>query len=147
MSESTSKSKAKKFFRRLIGIIVLVFIAVMLFLYYATLSDGSRSGVIVKISKRGAIFKTYEGQMDLGSFGAVKADNQLSQTFEFSVQKNDDEVYRQLEEVSLTGERVQIRYKEKYAVLPWRAETTYFVYEVVRSGSAAPSEQKKDFLE
>lgn len=147
MAESSVKSGAKKFFRRLIAIIVLVFIAVVLFVYYANISEGSRSGVIVKISKRGAIFKTYEGQMDLGSFGAVKADNQFSQTFEFSVEKDDDEVYKTLEEASLSGERVQIRYKEKYATLPWRAETTYFVYEVVRTKNAQPEEQNSNPIE
>jgi hypothetical protein len=142
MAESSGKSRAKKFFRRLIAIIVLLFIGVMLFIYYANISEGTRSGVIVKISKRGAIFKTYEGQMDLGSFGAVKDANQLSQTFNFSVEKGHDELIEELEQVSLSGERVQIRYKEKYAVLPWRAETTYFVYDIVRAENPKP--QQKD---
>lgn len=142
MAESSGKSRAKKFFRRLIAIVVLLFIGVMLFIYYANISEGTRSGVIVKISRRGAIFKTYEGQMDLGSFGAVKDANQLSQTFNFSVEKGKDELIKELEQVSLSGERVQIRYKEKYAVLPWRAETTYFVYDIVRSKNPKP--QQKD---
>lgn len=142
MADSSGKSRAKKFFRRLIAIVVLLFIGVMLFIYYANISEGTRSGVIVKISKRGAIFKTYEGQMDLGSFGAVKDANQLSQTFNFSVEKGKDELIDELEQVSLSGERVQIRYKEKYAVLPWRAETTYFVYDIVRAENPKP--QQKD---
>lgn len=138
MAESNVKSKAKKFFRRLIAIIVLIFIAVILFIYYANISEGTRSGVIVKVSKKGAIFKTIEGQMDLGSFGAVQDQNQLSQTFNFSVEKGRDDLIEELEEVSLSGERVQIRYKEKYAVLPWRAETTYFVYDIVRAKNPQP---------
>jgi len=141
MTESSGKSRAKKFFRRLIAIVVLLFIGVMLFIYYANISEGTRSGVIVKISKRGAIFKTYEGQMDLGSFGAVQDANQLSQTFNFSVEKGKDNLIEELEQVSLSGERVQIRYKEKYAVLPWRAETTYFVYDIVRAEKPNPSQK------
>ena len=143
MTESTSKSRAKKFFRRLIALIVFIFIGVMLFIYYANISEGTRSGVIVKISKRGAIFKTYEGQMDLGSFGAVQDANQLSQTFNFSVEKGKDELIEELEAVSLSGERVQIRYKEKYAVLPWRAETTYFVYDIKRAENPKPAKKDK----
>jgi hypothetical protein len=141
---SDAKQSAKKFFRKLIAIIVVLFIGVMLFIYYANISEGTRAGMVVKISKRGAIFKTYEGQLDLGSFGAVNDQNQLSQIFKFSVEKGNDEIYRKLEEASLSGERVQVRYKEKYAVLPWRAETTYFVYEVIESGK---KQQKKELLE
>ncbi len=147
MSEpKTAKQKAKSFFRKILAIAILIFIGVVLFLYYANISDGTRAGVVVKISKRGAIFKTLEGQLDIGSFGAVQDKNQLSQTFNFSVEKGDEHIYKELEEASLTGERIQIRYKEKYAVLPWRAETTYFVYEVVRSDNPSkPDISNRDF--
>lgn len=104
----------------------------MFFLYYGTYSTGQRAGSILEISKRGALFKTYEGQMDVLNFGAIKSDNQLSQTFEFSVPKNRPELIHKLEEVSLTGERVQLRFEQKYAVLPWRGETKYFVTSVKR---------------
>lgn len=89
--------------------------------------------MVLKVSNKGAIFKTYEGQLDLLSFGAVKSDNQLSQTFEFSIEKDNTKLIEQLEEVALSGERVRLRYDEKYVVLPWRGDTKYFVTEVERA--------------
>lgn len=144
-TESSFKKKAKSMFRKIIAIGILIFLVVVLFFYYANISNGSRAGVIVKISERGVIFKTLEGQIDIGSFGAVKDANQLSQTFEFSVEKGSDDVYEALEQASLTGERVQIRYQEKYGVLPWRGETTYFVYEVVTNPNAKVQEKSNEF--
>ncbi len=143
IAEKTESAKAgmKKFMRRLFVIFILIFIALMLFFYYGVYSTGVRAGVVLKVSNKGAIFKTYEGQLDLLSFGAVKSDNQLSQTFEFSVYKDDNELIRELEEVALSGERVRLRYEEKYVTLPWRGDTKYFCVGVERSD--APGESPK----
>jgi len=148
LSEKTSsaKSGAKKFFKRLLAIVIFVFIAVMLFFYYGVYSSGVRAGVVLKVSNKGAIFKTYEGQLDLLSFGAVKSDNQLSQTFEFSIEKDNTDLIKDLEEVALSGERIRLRYDEKYIVLPWRGDTKYFVTEVERSDSPEiPNKTDSDF--
>ena len=142
---SSFKQKAKSTFKKMLAIAIIILIGVILFFYYANISNGSRAGVIVKISERGVLFKTYEGQIDIGSFGAVKDVNQLSQTFQFSVEKGDTHIYEAIEKASLTGERVQIKYKEKYGILPWRGETTYFVYEVVTNPNAKQENKKSDF--
>ena len=126
------KVKAKKTLRVVAVVIVAILVFVMLFLYYGTYSTGVRAGVVLKVSKKGTIIKTNEGQLDLLSFGAVKSDNQLSQTFEFSVQRGNEEVYQALEDVALSGERVRLRYEEKYVTLPWRGDTKYFVVGVER---------------
>ncbi len=121
-------------------------IAIALFLYYATYSTGLRAGMVLKVSKRGAVFKTYEGQLDIMSFGAIKkADNQLTQTFEFSVYKGDTDLIEKLEEVALNGERVNLHYEEKYVRLPWRGETKYFVTEVQRLDNPGAPKQKERF--
>jgi hypothetical protein len=148
-SEKTTafKGKAKRFMFKLLGVIVIIGIAVLLFIYYANYSTGVRAGIVLKVSKRGAIFKTYEGQLDLMSFGAVKSQNQLSQTFEFSVYKSDSEVIRELERVALSGERVNLQYEEKYLTLPWRGSTQYFVTGIEVSEGSQPSTTKKGFLE
>lgn len=145
-SEKTTaaKSSAKKFFRRLLIIIVVLFIAVMLFFYYGVYSSGVRAGVVLKVSNKGAIFKTYEGQLDILNFGAVKSDNQFSQTFEFSIEKDREDMIRQLEELALSGERVRVRYEEKYVVLPWRGETKYFITDIVRTGKNGNNNQRND---
>jgi len=138
------KSGARRFFKRLFLIVFLLGIGVMLFFYYATYSEGVRAGVVLKVSKKGALIKTYEGQLDLLSFGAVKSTNQLSQTFDFSVYKDDYSVLQKLEEVALSGERVNIRYEEKYVVLPWRGDTKYFVTSVDRLENPARKDPNTD---
>lgn len=142
---TNAKNSMKKFFKKLAIILLVLGVATMLFLYYATLSKGVKSGVIIEVSERGALFKTLEGQMDVMSFGAVKSPNNLSQTFMFSVKKSDDQVFRRLEEVSLTGERVRLRYEEKYVKLFWRGETKYFITDVERADSPEVPDRKGGF--
>lgn len=142
---TNAKNSMKKFFKKLAIILLVLGVATMLFLYYATLSKGVKSGVIIEVSERGALFKTLEGQMDVMSFGAVKSPNNLSQTFMFSVKKSDDQVFKNLEEVSLTGERVRLRYEEKYVKLFWRGETKYFITDVERADSPEVPDRKGGF--
>ncbi len=129
-----------------IGIItVLILIAVLVFLFSANYSDGTRSGVVIKISKKGVIFKTYEGQLNLSSFGALKNSNQLAETFHFSVDKSQEELVKTLEEVALSGERVNLHYKEKYMAMPWKGDTKIFVYEIERSQNTDQDQQDRSF--
>jgi|SRR5690554_5432355 len=134
-SEKTTRAKSgvKRFFKRLLVLLIIVGIGLMFFFYYATISKGVKAGVVIEISERGAIFKTYEGQLDVMSFGAVKSQNTLSQTFMFSVEKNNTEIFQKLEEASLTREYVGLRYEKKYVVLPWRGETKYFIVGVEKA--------------
>lgn len=117
----------------------------VLFLYYGVYAEGVRAGTVIKLSKKGVVFKTWEGQLDLKSFGAVKSSNQLSEVFEFSVEKRHDSLYSALEEVSLSGERINLYYVERYAILPWRGSTKYFVTKVDRSGKV--KEEKNGLFE
>jgi len=95
----------------------------MLFLYFANYSTGTRAGVVMKISRKGMVFKTNEGMLDVGT---------INDPWPFSVKGSDEEVVRLLDEVQQTGERVQLHYQEKYVQLPWRGDTKYFVIKVDR---------------
>lgn len=94
----------------------------------------------MKVSKKGYLFKTYEGQLNIEGFGAVRADNSFSQTFEFSIEKNQDEVVRALEEAALKGAHVSLHYNEKYFTFFWKGETKYFVDEVKFNDGDEPTE-------
>lgn len=122
--------------KRILIRIVLVGFAVLmvalLILQYATYSEGTRAGVVIKISKKGYIFKTWEGQLNLQSFGAANPKNAFEEVFSFSIERGDTATYNLLQEVSLTGERVNLHYEEKYASLPWKGETRYFVTAIDR---------------
>jgi len=127
--------RIKRTFRTILLVLLAMFIVFMLFVYYASYSEGIRSGVVIKLSERGMLFKTWEGQINLQSFGAVDAQgNAMNEVFSFSVAGSNDSLLRTLEAVSLSGERVNLHYVERYVRLPWRGETKYFVTRVERSG-------------
>lgn len=133
-----AKRKARNFFRWFIAILLVLLVAAGLFLVYGTYSEGVRAGTVIKVSKRGTVFKTYEGQMNLETFGAVTSkENLFNEAFQFSVR--DEAVVKELEAVSLSGERVNLRYEEKYLTLPFFGETKYFVTDVERASEASPS--------
>jgi hypothetical protein len=121
-----------KIVKRIILIIILVGFALMAYFYFGNYSEGVRSGVVVKVSKKGFMFKTYEGQLNLMTFGASRSQNIVAETFDFSVPTNETEVIKTLEEVSLSGERVSLHYVEKLMTFPWRGDTKYLIVKVER---------------
>lgn len=128
----------KRTVRNILLIVLALFICFMLFVYYASYSEGVRSGVVIKLSERGMVFKTWEGQINLQSFGALDdKGNAMNEVFSFSVEGGNDGLLKDLEAVSLSGERVNLHYVERYAKLPWRGETKYFVTSIERSGHKA----------
>jgi len=121
----------KKAFRIAIIVIVVMGFGIFSFYYWGVYDEGMRAGTVVRISKKGIIWKTYEGQLDLESFGALKKVSPLAETFDFSVERSRDSVVKKLEKVSLSGKRVGLKYIKRYAIFPWRGKTKYFVREVI----------------
>ncbi len=116
----------KKFLTTTIIVIIIGFIAYFTFVYYATFSEGYRSGELIKISKRGMIFKTWEGRLSQG----VSEEQQ----FNFSIESKDKELLEKLKE--LQGNRVKLTYIERYATFPWMGETHYYVKDVEKVGGS-----------
>ena len=113
----------KKFaFVSLLSIIMVVSLWIY-WKYSFTYSEGYRAGLLQKISYKGNIFKTYEGEMILSSIQSNTNVAIASEKFFFSV--TDKTVAVQLEKVQ--GESVILHYVEKNGTLPWKGESTYFV--------------------
>ncbi len=127
-----TKTVMLKWIKRIVLVAVVGAVALFCFSYWGTYSEGIRSGMVVKISKKGWVFKTYEGQLNLQTFGANKSPNIVSESFEFSVEADKADVIKLLEEASLSGERVSLKYEERLAKFFWRGDTKYFVTEVER---------------
>lgn len=136
MQPESTLSKIKKstmrFFKRLLIIMIVIGIAVMTFGYFGVYDEGVRAGIVLRLSKKGIIFKTYEGQLNLQTFGALKGTSPIAESFDFSVESDDKEVIRELEAVALSGERVNLHYVKRYWIFPWRGDTKYFVTKVER---------------
>lgn len=109
----------------LIGLIIIVLGTLAVFSNY---SQGYRSGIIMKMSRKGFLIKTYEGQLNTGGFsGDVSGGDMTSMIWNFSVRSYDKEVIRTIEEAVDRGKRVKLYYKEKYFAVPIWGETKYFV--------------------
>jgi hypothetical protein len=126
-------------------IVLLILIAVLAFLYYGTYSEGTRAGIIMKVSKRGAIFKTWEGQMNLQTFGAIKDPNNIiSETFTFSVERGNDALIEKLNKAALSGKRVNLKYIERYITVFWRGDTRVFAIDVETQAGTAEAEAEAE---
>lgn len=134
ISNIASPKKKRHFFRNLLILILVLIAGFFAFTYYAIYDEGVRAGNVVRVSKKGVMFKTFEGQLNLQSFGALKNASPFVETFDFSVEKSRPEVVRELEAVALSGERVNLHYVKRYVSYPWRGETKYFIISVERTG-------------
>ena len=121
-----------KIIKRVVIFSLLIGIAILSFFYFGTYESGVMAGKVLRITEKGVIFKTHEGKISLESFGALKGASPIAETFDFSVENSQAGVIKQLEEVALTGERVNLKFKKRYVVFFWRGDTKYFITEVER---------------
>ena len=100
--------------------IVLAGASYISFLYYASFSDGVRTGELIKFSHKGYFYKTWEGELSQGLSG--------SQKFAFSVLDNEPEVIEQLK--NNQGKFVRIEYIERYGTFSWWGNSNYYITKV-----------------
>lgn len=89
-----------------------------------TYSTGSRSGQLMKLSRKGYVLKTYEGQLFLGVYAPEQPTMAPGNIWSFSVK--DRKAYDKIQE--LEGKQVRLFYKEHFRTFPWQGDTRYFVY-------------------
>lgn len=112
--------------RLLLWFLVLIFLFSGIYFYWKysfTYSDGYRAGLLQKFSRKGTLFKTYEGEMILSSVQSDKNVPLASEKFLFSV--TNPELAAQLQKMQ--GDNIVVHYLEKNAVLAWRGESRYIV--------------------
>jgi hypothetical protein len=100
-----------------------------LFAYKASYSEGNRTGRLMKFSKKGYIFKTYEGTLDLANISRNQ-NGVIASTWDFSVIAENDEVAKQMDKAMTENKYVKLHYEEKYFQFSWRGDTKYFVTKV-----------------
>jgi hypothetical protein len=103
-------------------VIVIVVLTSLFFTvaYYATYSEGDRTGELIKFSRKGYVFKTWEGEISQGISGA--------QIFKFSVLDNDADVIEALKKNQ--GQYVKVTYIERYTTFAWWGDTNYYITKV-----------------
>jgi hypothetical protein len=111
--------------RKTIFIIILILLVVstsyVYWFYYRSYSDGFREGYFQKFSRKGNLFKTYEGELVLegfGSRGLPKGTNFSANYFCFSVV--DEKIADSLE--NCIGKTIKVHYTQYLRSLPWRGD-------------------------
>ncbi|MCC6186512.1 MAG: hypothetical protein IT256_05100 [Chitinophagaceae bacterium] len=109
--------------------IFLIFLSLVLlgagytyWFYYRSYGDGFREGYFQKFSRKGNLFKTYEGELVLEGFGTrslgKRNANLSANYFYFSVL---DEAIADTLEKSI-GKSVKVHYTQYLRSLPWRGD-------------------------
>lgn len=112
----------------LYAVLALTFFTIGYFAFAGyTYSEGSRTGLLLKFSHKGYVFKTWEGQLNLGGV-SQQGGSILNNMWDFSVREDELETIEKLGKYE--GKRIRLSYKEKMRHFPWQGETNYYVYKV-----------------
>jgi hypothetical protein len=117
----------KKKLRRMLfylSLIIIVFLGAYIYWkYFYTYSEGYRAGLLQKFTRKGNIFKTYEGELILSSVAGGNNVVIASEKFFFSVPGKS--LAGALD--TLQGRTVIVHYKQKNGRLVWKGDTPYYV--------------------
>jgi len=116
------QKKTSRFFRNTLIIILLGTAVAIYWFFFNKYGDGERKGTLIKITHKGNVFKTDEGEMWLSCRQTLNPEK-----FYFSV--IDDSLANMLKK--LQDECVQVTYVQYRAKLPWRGDSKYIVTAVV----------------
>jgi len=137
-TEETKKTKKGSLKRKLfmfIGAILLIAIIASSYAVFGSYSQGYRAGTVMKLSKKGLVFKTLEGQLNMGGAAGSEGSDIASSVWEFSVARGNEQVVSAIEDAVDNGSRVKLYYSEKFYQFGWRGDTKYFVYKVEKVGN------------
>jgi hypothetical protein len=128
--EQPVKKRRRRVWPKLLVIVLLGVVGYTAFVRWWSYSDGERVGVLQKLSRKGWLCKTYEGELALYVVSGV-----APQIWGFTVR--DPNVTRKLN--TRLGERVRLHYTE-HVGLPSSCfgDTRYFVDSVEPVGQALP---------
>jgi hypothetical protein len=94
--------------------------------FYGDYSEGERTGIVYKFSRKGVMWKSWEGQLKLSDFGLRPqgSSEPFTNVLEFSIV--DEDTARKAEEPLASGRPVRLRYRQ-WLVSPIMQDTQYTV--------------------
>jgi len=145
---SSKSSKVKVY---VIGGGILAVVLLIGYIYVSssgwTYSVGNRAGVVNKFSRKGTMFKTWEGELSMGAIdqGGVREKwefSVLADQTQMTIDKNDNlipvedgkRVVDLVQEALDGGYRVKLLYRQQRGVQSWKGNTDYFIINVERLG-------------
>ena len=121
------KSKWKKRLFIFSLLVILMFVA-FIFIAGTTYSSGTRTGIVIKLSEKGYIFKTYEGELNLGGISEGDGTIMPTRLWNFSVDRKNTDVYDAITKTE--GKHVRLYYKEVMKKFFWQSDTPYLIEKV-----------------
>lgn len=89
-------------------------------------SDGQRTGVIYKFSRKGIVCKTWEGTMAISTGQAVAE----LVNFDFAVENEDPALIAEVNRVINSGERVRLTYNQRQLTGLCAPDSNYWITKV-----------------
>ncbi len=132
METSTVKTHKYRKFKYILGAILIIgFVCLIWMRYFFVFGEGIKAGELNYVVKKGFVFKTYEGKIIQSGFrGRSKTTSgNAIQSYEFEFSIADRKLAERL--MLLSGDEVQLHYKEYLHPLPWRGYSKYVVDEIV----------------
>jgi len=137
----------KKFKIIFVFILLLALSGGVYYLFFASYSSGYRVGTIIKMSNRGVVFKTHEGQLHTRGVTAGAEGELASTTWDFSVKRENEVVLNSISKAADEQKRVKLFYDEKFHQWSFFGDTKYFVTEVEILKPNKDSEPKPEIKE
>jgi hypothetical protein len=127
----------KKFFTILLLTILVLGAVWFAWHFYWVFGEGVKAGQLNNFTKKGYIFKTYEGKLIQAGFQGGQPGSVQSNEFRFSVVS--ESVAAKL--MSNSGKEFELHYKEYMGTLPWRGTSEFIVDSIVsmHDAKALPS--------
>lgn len=129
IKQPVKKSGFRKFLWRFTLLALLIISFLVYWYYFNVYSDGERTGLLTKLSHKGNVFKTNEGEILIGNF--QQAPNvMVPEKFYFSVKS------KKLADtlMKLQGKIISLKYHQYRKTLPWRGESVYIVTDLAGVG-------------
>ena len=120
----------KRFLRKLLLYVIGFGIGLLILANVTSYSKGERTGHIVKLEKKGLLFKTWEGSLDMSIFQGARPNKGNVENTLWTFTVSDDKIAQQIQDANMRGNRVILHYKEKYMKLFWIGDTKYIVIAV-----------------
>ena len=117
----------KKFFTIFLLIVLAVGAVWFAWHFSWVFGEGVKAGQLNNFTKKGYVFKTYEGKLIQAGFQGGQAGSVQSNEFRFSVVN--ESVASQL--MSNSGKDFELHYKEYMGSLPWRGTSVFVVDSII----------------
>src|ERR1700674_3783729 len=97
------------------------------FAFAADYSDGYRVGQVIKLSRSGYVFKTWEGTLDFGFLQQDPTAGVATRLWDFSVHDDDEQGRKDIDAAISANRKVKLHYREKDFAWSWLGDTQHFV--------------------